>query len=38
MKIIEQSTFSSLYDVTRLRIIDFNRCNGGWDNNPAVVN
>jgi hypothetical protein len=32
--VIEQKKIKTISDVTRLRIIDFNRCNGFWENNP----
>jgi len=34
MRIIKQKQIESISDVTGLRIIDFNRCNGLWENNP----
>lgn len=34
MKVLEQKEFSSPEDIGNLHIIDFNRCNGLWNNNP----
>lgn len=33
MKMIKQATFSSAEELVDLHIIDFNRCNGCWNNN-----
>ena len=35
MKMLEQWYVTSLEDVGKLHIIDFNRLNGYWENNPA---
>lgn len=35
MNIIKQGTFTSLSEIGSLRIMDFNRCNGLWENNPV---
>lgn len=37
MNIIKQGTFTSLSEIGSLRIMDFNRCNGLWENNPVTA-
>lgn len=32
--LLEQGVLSTLEDLSKLRIIDFTRCNGYWDNSP----
>ena len=37
MEIVEQKHIASLRDIGHINIIDFNRCNGLWENNPVMA-
>ncbi len=37
MRMIEQKPITSLRDIGHINIIDFNRCNGLWVNNPVYA-
>lgn len=36
LTVLEQKLIASLTDIGRLNIIDFQRCNGVWENNPVL--